>query len=286
VDGDTFRFPDRTVVRILALDAEEVFKNDRDRRAAAEDFGAYARAKRGDSVTPVKFATPAGEEAKAFAARLVAEAKEIRLERDAEGERTLDAYGRLLAHVVLVGPTGERLFAEELIRTGRSPYFVKYGRSRRFDERLRAAEDEAIRERRGVFGDDGPAHYPDYEERLAWWRARADQIDAWLAAPPAPERVRLGVPSESERLDGLVGREVTVFGEVREQRTNRGSPWILWLMDRPDRDFPVVWLEEAVFARLDLAAADSRYLTVRGVLTLYEGTPQIVVSDPEQVATR
>jgi hypothetical protein len=231
----------------------------------------------------VKYGTPAGEAAKVFAKSLVASSREVRLEEDAEGERSLDAYGRRLAHAVLVLAEGERLLAEEVIRAGHSPHFVKYGRSLRFDARFEAAETEARQARRGIWGEAGPAHYPDYEERRTWWRARAEQVDRWRAAPASAERVRLGVPEGSERLAARVGLEVVVFGEVRDRRDGPTAPWILWLQDRPGRDFPVVFFDEAVFRSLDPRALASRYLTVRGRVTLYRGRPQVVVERAAQV---
>jgi len=67
IDGDTIRLPDGLPsVRILGIDAEETFKHDADRKAAAQDFAAYAKLKRGRHARPVKYGTPAGEAAAQF----------------------------------------------------------------------------------------------------------------------------------------------------------------------------------------------------------------------------
>ena len=69
VDGDTLRPTGaKASVRILGLDTEETFRKDKDREAAAADFAAYAKAKRGDKPRPVKYGTPAGEAADALLA--------------------------------------------------------------------------------------------------------------------------------------------------------------------------------------------------------------------------
>src|SRR5687768_14857975 len=147
VDGDTLRLEHpRENVRVHGLDAEEVFYDEAERAAAAADFAAYAAGKRGAFSSPVKFPTPAGEAAKAVAEAFLRGVKTVRLESDEVG-RERDGFGRRLAHV-LVEREGEGvLFAEELIRAGWSPYFVKYGRSLRYDARFVAAQAQA-RERK------------------------------------------------------------------------------------------------------------------------------------------
>jgi endonuclease YncB( thermonuclease family) len=282
VDADTIRVAGRPNVRVLGIDAEEVFKDEADRAHAAADFDAYAREKRGGAPTPVKFGTPEGEAARDFARALFAGVSRVRLERDAPGDRDVDTYGRGLAHVVLLRGTEEVLLAEAVIRAGHSPYFVKYGASRRYDARLRAAEREARDAHRGIWGSDGPRHYPDYPERLAWWQARERQVARWRAGPTTPERIALGVPAESRRLAASVGRDVVVFGFLSRTKTD-AWPKILYLADEPRRDFAVVVFDEAVWNALDLAAVKRMYVIVRGRVTRYGDRPQIVLESADQV---
>src|SRR5207248_4191012 len=126
-------------------------------------------------------------------------------------------FGRRLAHVFVTKDGKAVLYAEALVRAGLSPYSVKYGRSRRFDAVLRAAQAEARGAKRGVWGD-AVKHYPDYDERLAWWEERAKQVEAWdrefRGDVPAADHVRLGVPGETGRLLGRMGKRVTLFGSV------------------------------------------------------------------------
>ncbi len=283
-DGDTLRLPDRGPVRVLGVDCEELFKSPRTREEAERDFAAYTRARRGDAAVPVKFPTPAGEAARDAARALVATAGQVRLERDSVIASDVDNYGRTLAHVVLLGPEGDVLLSEALIEQGHSPYFVKYGRSRRFDRRLARAEKRARARRRGIWSETGPDHYPDYEERLDWWHARADQVDRWRAREDAPGHVSLDDPSADARLRGLVGREATVFGLLRA-RKDEGLPRILWLRHLPRLDFPVVLFDVAVWDGLDHEALRHRFVTVTGNVTLYRNRPQILVERATQIGT-
>ena len=283
-DGDSLRVEGVGAVRVLGIDCEEVFRSPEDRLAAEKDFDSYARSRRGDAPDHVKFPTPAGEAAKDAARALVAAAGRVRLERDDAAVSDRDAYGRTLAHVVLLAPEGEILLAEALIAEGHSPYFVKYGRCRRFDRRFERAERTARARRRGIWSAAGPAHYDDYPARLRWWRARADQVDAWRARADAPGHVALEDEAAEDRLRGLVGRDATVFGLVRG-RKEEGRPRILWLRHLPGRDFPVVCFDPAVWDQLDHAALGRRFVTVTGRVTLYRNRPQILVERATQVGT-
>jgi micrococcal nuclease len=286
VDGDTLRIRGRPNVRVLALDTEEILRDAEDRRAAALDFPAYAAAKRPPGGPPVKFGTPAGDRAREFVKALVGEAQGLRLERDVPGAAEHDAYGRLLAHVVLLHADGrETLLAEAVIEAGHSPYFVKYGRSLRHDARLQAAEARARAAQRGIFGDGGPAHYPDYPERLAWWRARADQVDRWRRRAAGPGDVELGTPDALGRLAALEGRPARVFG-LLESTNLDGWPKILYLRHQRGRDLPLVVFRAEVWAALDLAELGRWFLTVSGPVGTYRGRPQIVIDDPAQIQAR
>ena len=285
VDGDTIRVPGEPAIRLLGVDCEEVFKDARDRAAAESDFAAYAKAKRGASPTPVKYGTPAGEAAKAAVRALFADAPRVRLERDEVGGHEHDGFGRRLAHVVLLPARGERNLAVEVVRAGHAPHFVKYGRTRRFDAELAAAQQEARAAKRGIWSASGPAHYPDYDERLAWWEERALQVDAWRAAPAAPERIELGTLDAGARLAARVGQEAVLFGTVK-QVGERGPPFLLWLADRQGADVPVVVFDEQVWKALDQAALERRFVTVKGPVSLFRNRPQVEVTKADQVSTK
>jgi endonuclease YncB( thermonuclease family) len=288
VDADTLRLESpRESVRVHGIDAEEVFHDERERREAEADFAAYAARKRGSGSFPVKFPTPAGEAAKAWAARFLEGVKVVRLESDEPG-RDRDGYGRRLAHVFVPRGAGEVLFAEEVVRAGWSPYFVKYGRSLRYDARLTAAQEEARARRRGIWGD-AVHHYPDYAERLAWWDSRAKQVDAWdretREQPGRLDRIRLGVPAETARLASLVGKSVTLFASVDREDLEGDAPRVL-LIDRPRKPFAVVVPDRAVWDALDHRGLLSRFVRVTGVLEERRGRHFVTLRSASDLSTR
>ena len=290
-DGDTLRMvKPAPSVRVLGVDAEEVFHGkagDADKKRADEDFAAYAREKRGTSKTPVKYGTPAGLAAKAFAVEFFKGVPAVRLERDEAG-RDADGFGRTLAHVFATKNGKDVLFAEALVRAGLSPYSVKYGRSRRFDARFLAAQKDAQEKKLGIWGD-AVKHYPDYEERLAWWEERAKQVDAWDAEfrgkEPALDHVRLGVRSETSRLEGLLGRRVTLFGSI-ERFESDASPRRLLFVDASRDPFPVVVLEDEVWRDLDFEGAGRRFARISGTLTEHQGHLQIVLKSADDLVAK
>lgn len=287
VDGDTIRITGQPAVRVLCVDTEETYKRPEDRAAAEANFAAYAKAMRGTHPRPRKFGTPAGEAAKVFFVELMQGVTHVRLERDELGAPEADLYGRRLAHVFLIKPTGDVLLTEALIQAGHSPYFVKYGGSARFDARFRAAEKAAREAKRGVWGTEGPAHYPDYPERLVWWHAREAQIKAWRLLRTKPDHVSLGEPTTATKLKSRVGKSVVVFGLFsRVIETRDKSRMIMFLANERRRGLPVVFFDKAEYAKLDLEALESRYITVRGSLSLYKGSPQMVVERADQISTR
>lgn len=95
-------------------------------------------------------------------------------------------YGRLLAYVHVGGrPTGENL-SLAVVRSGRSPYFTKYGRSRLYHADFLEAERLAMAEERGLWGimsAVGERSIPvsdyvrNYMQLLPWWSTREGIIE-------------------------------------------------------------------------------------------------------------
>ncbi|RME74420.1 MAG: hypothetical protein D6776_05275 [Planctomycetota bacterium] len=182
IDGDTLRVKGlRRPLRLLMLDTEEVLHgDDLDAPLAklmATDFDAYVARVTANAPLPVKYATPMGEEAKAWAERFFEGVKRVRLERDRPTDG-VGNYGRTLCYVWALYDDGRppRLYNLEAVRAGMSPYFIKYGRSQRFDAAFTAAQNEARAAGRGIFSDK-TRHYPDYDRRLAWWSRRAAALE-------------------------------------------------------------------------------------------------------------
>jgi endonuclease YncB( thermonuclease family) len=219
VDGDTVRVKGLdSSLRLLGIDSEETFKHDKERRAYAKGWDSYTKAARGSSPRPAKFATPLGDAAKTWAEQWFAGVDKVRLERD-DPHEVEDRYRRYLAYV-LAEKHGKWLnYNVEAVRAGMSPYFPKYGRSRRFDRDFIAAEAEAKAAKRGIWAP-GAEAYPDYPEREAWWTARGDFVatfhrEAAAARKHAP-MIDLTHDDAPAQLEANVGHEVSVLATVGE----------------------------------------------------------------------
>ncbi len=287
VDGDTIRLKGEPSVRVLGVDTEETFKEPFHRAAAARSFVAYAKEMRAGHPYPVKFGTPAGEAAATFVRELLKSITHIRLERDTPESRDFDTYGRRLGHVFLLRPDGDLLLAEALIRAGHSPYFIKYGRSKRFDARFSAAEREARTAKRGIWSVSGPEHYPDYEERLAWWSKRARLGQLWEAQQGAPDRVTLGTASANEKLAGLVGKRATVRGYLANIHVSkRNGRTLIFLGHEKRRSFPLVLKRPELLEQIRRVELESWPIRATGVISLFKGRQQLVIERANQIQLR
>ncbi len=290
VDGDTIRVDGLdSSLRLLALDTEETFKNEKDRRAFEQGWEKYLELKRGGSKRPVKAATPMGEAAYAFAKEFFEGVDVVRLELDNPRE-IRDRYDRYLAYVFAQKDGQWVNFAVESIRAGMSPYFSKYGYSRRFHEELVEAEREARAAQRGIW-DPKTMHYPDYDLRKPWWTARAEFIAEFdRKARGRTDHISLTDYDALARLERLEGSEATVIGTVAELRLGDRGPSKVLLSGRMRGGFPIVFFDKDVLASTGLARWKSEYVTVRGVVTSYvnkrtkRAQLQIVVERPSQVA--
>ena len=114
---------------------------------------------------------------------------------------------------------------------------------------------------------------------------RARQMDRWRGVANRTGHVTLGTTDADDRLTALVGHTATVFGSLERILPDADSPrQIVFLAHRRGRGFPMVVFDPEVWSAIDLAALTSRFVTVRGTVTLYRDRPQIVVTDPAQVA--
>ncbi|MBI3184989.1 MAG: thermonuclease family protein [Myxococcales bacterium] len=289
VDGDTIRVKGLdNSLRLLAIDTEETFKTDEERRVFADGWEQYKKAMRGNSARPVKMATPLGEDAKKWAQEFFEGVRKIRLERDHPGE-IRDYYGRYLAYVV-VEKDGQRMnFNVECVRAGMSPYFVKYGRSRRFHREFLEAQEEAQNAKRGVW-DPAKQHYDDYEERHAWWGERERAITRFEKEMAGnPEYVALTRWDALLKLEQRLGQDVVLLGAVNDVQLGDKGPTIVKLGRSRGNDFDVVFFDKDVVLSSGVLHKKGEYVQVRGVVNKFRDRYrnvdrlQVLVSLPGQV---
>ncbi len=252
VDGDTIRLIGLdSSVRIIGIDTEELYRDHGSQEAAEKDFDLYARTQRGDSLRPVKYGTPAGLAAKNFATKFFDGVDDVLFVTDNQLQPR-GYYRRHLGHL-LVDRDGdgvfEKNFAVEIVRNGLSPYFTKYGYSKRFRTEFQKAELEARENKTGIWNsaEDSLEHYPDYDERLAWWHRRGDALERYESLHNGMDSYyRMGIPGEMVRLkkelashpDGL---RVTLFGSVKQIKNPRMNGKVAVISNKDSRDVPVYW---------------------------------------------
>lgn len=287
-DGDTISVVGiEQSLRLLAIDTEETFKKEAERLAVEADWPGYLRRQRGDSIRPVKMGTPLGEDAKTWAVEFFEGAKSVRLERDHPKE-IFGRYGRLLVYVFVRRNGVWVNYNVECVRAGMSPYFMKYGYSRRFHDDFVAAQEEARAAGVGVW-DPTKRHYPDNDERLTWWNVRAETIRAFeVEAVGRDDFIVLTRSDALVRLEAAIGSEVTLLGGITKIKDNGGTVLVL-LGRRHKEDFPIVFFAHKVYEASRVEAYNREYVRVRGKVSRYQNPRtgvdqlQIVVTNPDQI---
>ncbi len=288
-DGDTIHVDGLdSSLRLLGMDTEETFKSEKDRRLFDNGWEQYLALKRGDSKHPVKAATPMGDEAKDWAKQFFDGGKHVRLERD-DPKEIRDRFGRYLAYVLAFKNGAWVNYNVEAVRAGMSPYFSKYGYSRRYHDDFVEAEREARDAGVGIW-DPTKMHYPDYDERKPWWTARAEFIAEFhRQAKGRDDHFTLDAFDAMQRLEASVGKEVVLLGLVGEVRLGDRGPTKVMLSRKMFGDFPLVFFDKDVFTSTGIAAWRGEFVMVRGVVAEYVNKHnkrkqiQIVVDRPGQI---
>lgn len=296
VDGDTIKVEGLdSSLRLLGLDTEETFKSEKDKRLYESlGFEAYLAKKGEGSDRPPKCATPAGDLAKKFAQKFFLGDISVRLERDHPKDMR-GRFGRLLTYVFVKRGDEWVNYNVEAVRAGMSPYFTKYGYSRRFHDDFVAAQAEAREAKRGIWGSE-VEHYPDYDARLDWWNARAEFIQRFEQdAKERDDLIMLGNWDAMDRLAELEGKEVEILAGVGKIYPGDGPrPTRVMLSRRMFSDFPVIFFDEDVYLTSRIEEAQGEFARVRGTITAYEYKSkrrrrgdrtqlQIVVKVPQQI---
>jgi endonuclease YncB( thermonuclease family) len=289
VDGDTIRVEGlESTLRLLALDTEETLKDEMSRREVEDDWPKYLRDKRGEKGRPTKAGTPMGEEAKRFAVKFFEGVRTVRLERDHPKE-IRDRFDRYLAYV-FVERGGKWLnFNVEVVRAGMSPYYTKDSYSRRFHDDFVAAEKEARAAKRGIWNPAAQS-YADYDERKAWWDARAEFIRGFEREGHGRDDFIVLTHWDSTRaLEKKLGQEVTVLGSVSRIVLGDRGPTRVLLARRKFSDFALVFFDKDVYASSRIDRYEGEFVRVTGVVNEYKNKYnnkrqlQVIVSLPSQV---
>ncbi|PRQ09998.1 thermonuclease family protein [Enhygromyxa salina] len=289
VDGDTIKVDGLDAsLRLLAIDTEETFKSDKSWRAFEVGWDNYLANEQAKTSRMIKVPTPLGMDAKHWAEDFFAGVTSVRLERD-NPKQIRGRYNRFLTYV-FVQRDGEWVnYNLEAVRAGMSPYFTKYGYSRRFHYEFVAAEAEAKAKQLGLWAA-GAQCYPDYDARAVWWNARADfvaQFEAEAAADPT--LIDLTNWDAMVLLEARLGDEVEVLATVGDIRQGERGPKRVLLSRRMFKDFPLIFWEPDVFEESGIGRYRGEYVRVRGVVTSYTDRRsgrkqlQIEVRDPIQV---
>lgn len=287
-DGDTIRVAGLDAsMRLLGLDTEETFKRKSEWMEFDKGWERYLADAQARTSSPVKIPTPLGEEAKKYAEAFFHGVRTVRLERDHPKE-IRDFYNRYLAYVFVEKDGKTYNYNVECVRAGMSPYFSKYGYSRRFHGEFVAAQDEARAAKRGIW-DPSKQHYTDYDVRLEWWDRRADFIQAFeREAEGRSNWIILTNWDAIDRLQGKVGREVVILGSVGAIRETAGPTKVL-LSRRQTGSLPLIFFDKDALARSGALEAKGEFIRVRGVITKYfnkykkQDELQIVVTLPGQI---
>ena len=290
IDGDTVRVKGlQASLRLLAVDTEETFKKDWERQAFSAGWEDYKKKMRGNSARPVKMATPAGEDAKHFAQDFFEGVDQVRLERDHPGE-IRDFYGRYLAYI-FAKKNGQWVnYNIEAVRAGHSPYFVKYGRSRRFHREFVEAQKRAREDKLGIWAP-GKQHYDDYPERLKWWGDREAAITRFEKQMEEKPDAYIALTRWDAmlKLEQKVGKEITLLGAVSDVKYGEKGPSVVKLARNRTNDFDIVFFDKDVLLASGAQYKRGEYIQVRGVVNKWRDQHrnvdklQLVVSLPGQV---
>ena len=286
VDGDTLRVEGlEGSLRLLSIDTEEKLRGNADRAAVAKDFEKYLAGKRGDRVRPSKPGTPMGERASEFARAFFEGSEVVRLERD-DPKEIRGYFGRLLAYVFVKKRGRWTSYNLEAVRAGMSPYFTKYGYSHRFHKDFVHAEADAREAKRGIWSPDAEG-YGDYDERTAWWNARADFIRAFEhQANGRDDHIQMTHWDALTQLEASLGETVAVLSTVDKIQRFKGLVRVSLARQRGS-GFPIIFFDNDAFARSGIEKYWKEPVVVRGIVERYEKgdyqTLQIVVRDPKQV---
>lgn len=290
-DGDTFRFEglDRST-RLLGVDTEETFK---DAYAQQKSFelsliwpDEYFRQQAENKTSyPVKIESPFGFETWQWTKDLLTDVTSVRLEKE-DTLRLIDVYGRYLSYVFLNYDDGEMNYNIECVKRGYSPYYNKYGNSKRFHKEFLEAQEFARKNKLGIWNIETKC-YPDYEKRISWWNKRAEQIEEFEKQySKSDNSFNLMNDGEYERMKNYTDKEILVLANVTEIFTGV-NPSIIRINIKRGVDFDIVFFNEytKILEKYDTEILKEYFIFVTGKLSTYRDKYQIIVENPDRIWT-
>ena len=287
-DGDTFRFENLDKpTRLLGIDTEETFKTDDAEQKTNEiavNWEAFYLSEKGDSKMPVKTDSPLGFEAWKWAEEFFKNVDHVRLEKE-DDERSVDIFGRYLVYMIAIMKDGKEInYNIECVKKGYSPYFNKYGNSKRFNAEFIEAQNYARSNSLGIW-DPNKKHYPDYEERLIWWDKRAKQLEDFELKYSGNEfYFNLANDKDYARLGNYIDQEITVFGNISDILTKK-FPYLMRIPHTKNETFEIVIHEEnaGLLTELDMETKKEYSVYIKGKLEKFRDNYQIVLRNKEDL---
>lgn len=288
VDGDTFKFNrlDKST-RLLGIDTEETFKDKTPQQKSydlrqfwPEEY--YKEQKAKGTKYPIKIDSPFGFDTWMWATDFVRDATSVRLEIESM-DRVIDTYGRYLVYMFLNIDGKYINYNVECVRRGYSPYFTKYGYSKRFHKEFVEAQEYARKNQLGIWNPETKC-YPDYEQRIAWWNKRAEQIKEFETEfEGANNAFNLMNNNEVEKLENFIGKEVIILGNVTDIYTDK-DPAIVRINITKGVDFDIVFHKEnkEILNAYNLEDMKEYFVCAMGVLSQYHNNFEIVVEKKSQ----
>ncbi|MGB9696652.1 MAG: thermonuclease family protein [Ignavibacteria bacterium] len=290
IDGDTFRFKglDRST-RLLCIDTEETFKG-KDAFQKTESIRYiwknyyYDQRQNEGGKMPIKLDSPFGYDTWQWAKEFFSDVDSVRLEKD-DSLRFIDTYNRYLVYLIAYKKGKEINYNLECVRLGYSPYFNKYGNSKRFHNQFVEAQQYAQTHQLGIWNKNTLC-YPDYEERIVWWNKRAKQLENFEALQASNYNYYFNLlnDNEYERLSTQVGKEVVVFGTISDVFTNK-FPNLIRMPHTKTQHLDILVYEEYknVFEKLDIETLKEYYIYIKGILKSNSGRLYIELKSNEQI---
>ena len=199
-------------------------------------------------------------------------------------------YGRLLCYVY----KDDENYNLKAIENGWSPYFIKYGRSRLYDNTFLDAETRAQAATLGIWDEtvNAGGKSRDYEHLQPWWHMRGSLVERFRN-----RGIAAGV--KSVRLDyqeivtaARTGEKITVFCDLQGGIQHwpgdgavifAGSPqhkFNLWVPDR----YIKTGCRILRFIHNRYAGHGRGYIYVSGMVSLYRDKPQIILNTTGQLS--